>query len=103
MIIALTTVPTLESAQKIGNLAVEQKLSACVNRIKIDAATYQWENAIHNDAEYLLMFKTSKEQSTQLEEMVCALHPYDTPMFCLIKTEYVNKAYEDWLTSSLGK
>lgn len=101
MIIALTTAPTLESAQKLANQAIEQQLAACVNRVKIDAATYKWEGELQNDSEYQLMFKTSKDKVAQLEEMVLAAHPYDTPLFCTIKTEYVNKAYESWLTSSL--
>ena len=103
MIIALTTLPTRESAQKIANLAIEKKLSACVNRITIEAATYQWEKELQNDSEYLLMFKTSKENAAPLEKLVCSMHPYDTPMFCLIKTDYVNKAYQSWLSSSLSK
>ena len=62
------------AADEIATDLIEQRLAACVNRLPCDSI-YRWEGEIHDDAEVILLAKTTPERYDQVEK----LHPYDVP------------------------
>jgi periplasmic divalent cation tolerance protein len=100
--IVLTTVSSLEEAERIADSLVEQRLAACVNLLPGIKSVYRWQNAIEKAAEILLVIKTSTEKLPALETAVHELHPYDVPEFVIIDIESGSASYLRWLSESLA-
>jgi periplasmic divalent cation tolerance protein len=69
-------------AQKIGKALVESRLAACVNILDNMQSIYRWEEKIQEDAEVVLIAKTTDPLVPQLIDKVKSLHSYDCP--CIV-------------------
>ncbi len=94
--LVLTTTGTPEDAKSLARKLVEERFAACVNILPIESV-YPWEGEIHEDAERLLVIKTTEQRLADLETRLRELHPYDVPEFVAIRTEHVAEAYKAWL------
>lgn len=101
--IAYVTTPNEESAKKIARAVISQKLAACVNIIPNIMSVYEWEGRLNEDAEYLLMIKTTTEKVNELSKFVCENHPYSVAEVISVKIENGNPSYLDWVTKSVVK
>lgn len=99
-LLALSTCPDAEIAARIARTLVEERLAACVNRIPGIASTYRWQGAIHDEAEILLLIKTTRERFPALRERLLALHPYTTPELIALDIQDGSAAYLDWITAA---
>mgnify|MGYP001605948150 CR=1 FL=1 len=96
-LLCLSTCPDTETAAKIARALVEERLAACVNRVSGIASTYRWQGKIHDDAEVLLVIKTTRERFDALRERLMELHPYDVPELVALEIAEGLPAYLDWL------
>ena len=97
VIVVYITAPTLEDAQSLARALVEEKLAACVNIIPGIHSIYQWEQAIQNDQELLLICKSRTERFDSLQKRVQALHPYDVPEIISIPVQNGSEPYLNWV------
>ena len=74
----LTTVSTEEEGHLIANELVKNKLAACVNIVPKVHSDYEWENAILNETEVLLMIKTTKARENDLLLVEDCAHSIET-------------------------
>jgi len=95
--VVLATHPPGDKAAELGRTLVEQGLAACVNIVPSIHSIYQWQGKLEQDAECLLIMKTSVEQLPALEEAYLKLHPYDTPSFVVLHPEHVTPRYAAWI------
>lgn len=103
MKIALVTVPNVKVAEKIAKEIIDLRLAACVNIVPKIQSLYTFQGKFEKTSEALMIIKTSKAQVKKLEDEILSLHPYDTPEFAVLDTDYVNKKYAAWvLNSSCG-
>jgi len=79
VLLALCTAPNDEVASRLARSLVEERLAACVSRIAGMHSTYRWDGEIRDDAEVLLLIKTTRERFDALAYRLAALHPYDVP------------------------
>ena len=96
-LLCLSTCPDTETAARIARTLVEEQLAACVNRLPGGASTYRWRGEIHEDAEVLLVIKTTRERFDALRERLVELHPYELPELVAIEIAEGLPAYLDWL------
>lgn len=96
-LLALTTCPDACSAERLAHALVEERLAACVNRIPGVASTYRWQGRIQNDAEVLLLIKTTRARFAALRERVLALSPYATPELIALDIADGSAAYLAWI------
>ena len=52
--LVITTCSTLQQAERISKLLIENKLAACVNIIQNIQSIYEWKGQIQQDSEMLL-------------------------------------------------
>ncbi|MGH8211968.1 MAG: divalent-cation tolerance protein CutA [Rhodanobacteraceae bacterium] len=96
-LLLLSTCPDAETAAKIGRAVVEERLAACVNRVAGVTSVYRWHGEIHEDAEVLLLIKTTREHIEALRARLVELHPYEVPELIALDIVAGHVPYLDWL------
>jgi len=78
-IVVLITVPTAADARRIARTLVEERLAACVNVLPGCESVYRWEEKVVQEAEAMMVAKTSRELFSDLSKRVAEIHPYAVP------------------------
>src|SRR5262245_42764398 len=99
--LVMVTAPNRKIARKLANAALKAKLAACVNLIPQVESHYWWQEKIESGVEVLMVLKTSPARLRQLEKVIVAAHPYDTPEFISVPVGSVNKRYLAWWVGAL--
>lgn len=97
--LVVTTVGTKDEALRLAHAVVEQRLAACA-QIEALTSVYRWQGAIHEDAEFRLLCKTSAERTSALLDTLRALHPYTLPALHAWPVALADPAYTDWVLQS---
>ena len=58
---------------------------------------------MNEDAEVLLIIKTTQGRLSALEESVCTEHPYETPEFVSLEPDHISAPYLQWLQASVSR
>ena len=101
--LVLTTLATAEDAAQFANKLVQLRLAACVNIVGPIRSIYRWQGEIHDDPEYLLLIKTTRECGQELESIFAELHPYDLPERVDLRVEGGSESYLQWLLEQVSK
>jgi len=101
LIMALTTVADDAAARALARTLVEERLSACVQRVPI-SSTYAWKGAVEESDEVLLLIKSTHDLLEALRDRVLALHGYDVPEFVVIDADHAAARYLEWARSACG-
>jgi len=90
-------------AQKIGTALVEDRLAACVNILDNMQSIYRWEERIQQDAEVVLIAKTTDNLVSALVDRVKSLHSYDCP--CIVSLPILDgyPPFLDWVHAEVKK
>lgn len=102
MIIAYSTAPNEQVANKIARYLINAKLAACVSLIPSVKSIYHWKNEIIEDNEILMMIKSEKTKQQKLIDTIVEIHPYDIPEVIIIPIEDGFKDYFSWIHRSLN-
>jgi periplasmic divalent cation tolerance protein len=91
---AYVTAPP-EAAPEMARELVERRLAACVNCVECDSV-YRWEDEVHDEAEVVLLAKTTADCYPELCEAVRELHPHDVPCIERFDESDVLDAFAGW-------
>ena len=97
VIIALSTCPDEASAAHIAGTLVTEGLATCINRVAGVQSTYLWDGRLHDEAEILLIMKTTAERLPDLKIRLQKLHPYELPELVALPVSGGNEHYLDWV------
>lgn len=100
-IVILCTVPDRESGARIGRTLVEERYAACVNLVPGLTSIYQWQGAVQEEPECLLVIKTTAARFEALAERLRSLHPYAVPEIIALPITAGHPAYLNWITESI--
>lgn len=89
-----------DAAADLASQLVEERLAACVNRVRC-RSTYRWEDEVHDDDEEVLLAKTTDEACDELMARVEELHPYDVPAVERFDVADATDPFEEWLDSAV--
>ncbi len=95
--VVLVTAPDTDTAARLAGALVEERLAACVNVVPEIRSFYRWEGAVQDDAEVLLVIKSTAARSDALAARVRELHPYDLPEVLELPAVGGSDAYLDWV------
>ena len=98
--IVMSTAGSEDEGARIAKSLVEQKLCACVNLVPGVRSFYRWEGAVQDDAEVLLIIKTTQEKLQVLSDQLAEIHSYDVPEVLAIGVEEGSASYLEWLAES---
>jgi periplasmic divalent cation tolerance protein len=98
-IVVLVTAPSAEKAAELARAAVEERLAACGNVVPAVRSIYRWEGKVQDDAEALLVLKSTRARFEALRERIVALHPYAVPEVIAIPMVAGSAPYLDWIAA----
>ena len=98
--LVLVTAPDLRTARKLARAALAARVAACVSLVPKLESHFRWQGRIDRSLEVLLLFKTTGARLAELEKLIVARHPYDTPEIIALSLDRGNRRYLDWLMQS---
>ena len=101
--VVLTTTPDARSAKRIAEFLIRKKVAACVSILGGVQSVYRWKGMVERSRENLLLIKTDSRLYSKLENVLKAVHPYDTPEIIALSAKRGSKAYLKWITDSVGQ
>jgi periplasmic divalent cation tolerance protein len=103
VLICYCTCPDADSARRIAETLVAERLAACVNRLPGIASTYRWQGEVTTDSEHLLLIKTTAARFEALRTRLLTLHPYDLPELIAVPVEHAHAPYLAWVREATGE
>lgn len=101
-LVVFCTCPEGDSAARLAGALVDAGLAACVNRLPGVVSSFRWQGEVREEAETLLIIKTTNERLAALVERVRALHPYELPEVVAVPVSGGLDKYLDWLGASVA-
>lgn len=90
-----------EEAERVGFIAIEERLAACVNILPPIRSIYRWKEKIETAQEVAAIFKTHHWRSDALMERIAELHSYDVPCIVAWPIEKIVGSYADWVEDTV--
>ena len=102
VVFVYTTYPSIVEAETAGRALVERRLAACVNVVGPIRSIYRWKHKVHNEAEYLLIIKTTASHADRLQSAFKELHPYELPECVQLPIVGGSDDYLNWLAAEVS-
>jgi periplasmic divalent cation tolerance protein len=100
-LLVLVTAPSAEVAAGLARALVEARLAACGSVVPGLRSLYRWEGRVQDEAEVLLLLKTTRARFEALRDEVLRRHPYQVPEVLALPVEAGSAAYLAWLEGEL--
>lgn len=101
-ILVLTNLPSTESAEKLAEILISEKLAACVNILAPCTSIYQWQGQLEKSIEIPLLIKSNQDKYHTLEAAIVKHHPYELPEVISVPISKGLPAYLNWLNEHLS-
>ena len=95
-LLVLVTAPELRTARRLARAALERRLVACANLVPGLESHYWWQGKLEKSPEVLVIFKSTAPLIRELEQIILANHPYDTPEFVVVPVRSASERYLAW-------
>ena len=102
ILLALSTFPDRETAQRISNQLVTEKFAACANVLPAMESIYRWKGKIESGNEALVFFKLSEDRQSAFQEKLRSLHPYEVPEIIFVPITGGLPEYLRWVVENCG-
>ena len=99
--LVLVTAPDRKTARRLTRAALKARLIACANLVSQIESHYWWKGRLEHGTEVLMLLKTTTTRLDQLEKMILALHPYDTPEFIVLTFTRATPQYLNWILQTV--
>jgi periplasmic divalent cation tolerance protein len=93
----VTSVADRETAERIAETLVTERLAACAQVLGPQTSVYRWKDRLERATEWRLELKTAAARPTALERRLLELHPYDVPECIALPIVHGSDAYLRWL------
>jgi len=100
--LVLTTAGSREEAGKIAHALVKRRLAACVNIVPMESV-YRWKEQVEENAECLLLIKTTAAAFDGLRDTIEELHSYELPECIAVVIQEGSSRYLNWIQASVAK
>ncbi len=98
-IVLITVTP--EHGAELARALVRERLAACVQLVERVTSVYEWKGTVEEDAEALLIVKTTRGRVAAISGYLDEHHPYDVPECVFVPITAGSPAYLSWLGETL--
>ncbi|SFE55974.1 divalent-cation tolerance protein CutA [Roseivivax sediminis] len=95
-----TTIDSEDAARALARRAVTDRRAACV-QITAISSVYEWDG-VQEDAEWRLLFKTTREGYDALAALILETHSYDEPALWAHEIDAGSEGYLGWIETSVA-
>lgn len=92
------TAGSVDEARRIGSALVEERLAACVNLVDGVRSLYQWQGAVAEGREVVLIAKTRADLVDRLTARITGLHSYDCPCVVAVPIDAGHSPFLAWIS-----
>jgi periplasmic divalent cation tolerance protein len=103
ILLALSTFPDAETARRVSNQLVSERLAACANVLPTIESIYRWKGKIESASETLVFFKVSQERQSTFQDKLRSLHPYDVPEIIFVPVASGLPEYLEWVSENCAQ
>lgn len=96
-ILVITNLPDQDSARRVAEVLIAERLAACVNMLAPCASIYRWQGKIENATEIPLLIKTLASHYGKVESAIRRLHPYELPEIIAVPLSAGLPEYLAWV------
>ena len=96
-IVVYVTVGSPDEGDRLARALVEERLAACVNRVRQVQSTYRWQGKVNTTPEFTMSVKTTPQRWQTLQDILVREHPYELPEIVGQEIQHVSDAYYDWV------
>ena len=97
----LVTTASCDEGMKIARHLVEARLAACVNVSQSIESVYRWEGQVVEEAEFLLIIKSSRGLFPEIRTEITKLHSSQTPEIICLPVVDGSRRYLQWISDSV--
>lgn len=98
VMLMLTTVPDEDVASALAKAALEARVAACLTNLGAVKSQYHWNGTLESAQEVQLLFKTSSARAEELQRLIAAHHPYETPEILVWQAD-ASPGYGQWVNA----
>lgn len=98
-ILIITNLPDQESALKLAQKLIVERLSACVNVLSGCTSVYRWQGKTETTTEVPVFIKTLASHYQQVENAIRQTHPYELPEIIAVPIENGLPEYLRWIAA----
>jgi periplasmic divalent cation tolerance protein len=102
-VVVYITVGSAEEGQRLARALVEERLAACVNRLRPVQSVYRWRGTVEQSEEELLIVKTKRDRFDSLQKKVRELHSYSVPEIIALPIVEGSESYLQWLEEQVSE
>ena len=101
VILVLTNLPDQESAEKLAQILIQEKMAACVNMLAPCTSFYEWQGQLEKSQEIPLLIKSTQQKYSLLENCILRHHPYELPEIISVPIDKGLPSYLNWVCENL--
>ena len=102
VLLVMTNMPDIASAQALAESLVTQKFAACVNILAPCLSVYYWHDKLEQSHEIPLLIKSNQASYQALETAIVKAHPYELPEIITINVDGGLPSYLQWVDTQLS-
>lgn len=95
----LTTTDSEEHAEELARAGVHARVAACAQIDGPIKSVYRWDGELRTDQEWRVLFKLTAHRFSELEEIIKAVHTYDTPEIIATAITNGSAEYLRWIAA----
>lgn len=103
MLLVLTNLPDMDSAEAIAKALIEGHHAACVNIMSPCTSVYRWKGQVETASEIPVLIKTTEQAYPAVEQVVRKLHPYELPEIVAVSIVGGLPDYLAWIATETGQ
>jgi periplasmic divalent cation tolerance protein len=96
-ILVITNLPDQDSARRVAEVLIADRLAACVNMLAPCTSLYRWQGRVESAQETPLLIKTLASHYSKVEAAIRRHHPYELPEIIAVPLSAGLPAYLAWV------
>ena len=100
-LVVLTTLGSETEARELVRALLESRCIACGTLLPGGRSLYHWEGSLKEEAEVVVLLKTTASKWEALVAAIRELHPYEVPELLALPVDRGLDSYLSWLTSEV--